>query len=277
MGYTFKEMWNDWYSFEKTPVSHGVSRKTPATMKRYQNDYVSFFKDTELEMMQMDRINCVQLVNALRKLFDKKNEKRVKNVICNLNDMFAYAYNCHRIEVNIFEQINRSDLLQVTKHSTIRNNDDLLTTDQCEAYMNYLYSREQITPRYMPTYAIEVAILMNLKLGEVAALRWCDVVDDSLFIWRTEQRDDFSSTKSVVSKNKPKQIKMSQRVKDIFDTMRDLDFNCEDWAYVFRTPNKKRYVESAIGNAVRRFGETVLGINNVNISRLQKSMVQNSI
>lgn len=277
-GYTFKEMWDDWYQYEEKLVLQGVGKKAPATLKHYQNDYVEFFKNTEIENMRMDNITPKHLEYILTRIFEGKNERRVKNVICNLRYMFVYANGTGKTDRDVFEYIDRQSLLKSTKPWIKEEGANLLTIDQCKAYIDYLHSREFNTPTYVPTYAIEVAILMNLKLGEVAALKWSDINGDYLSIHSMEQRDDFIGAKIITSKSSSRRSKIiPQRVKDIFGKMKQYGLSCDDYPYIFCYHDGKRYDESAIGNAVRRFGKKVLGDNNVSISRLQKSIKENII
>lgn len=270
MNYTFEEMWHDWFEYQKQSVLSGISMKTPATLKHYQNDYTEFFKDTELERMAMNEINSGELEIILIGIFDGKNEKRVKNVICNLDHMFMYALENNKIDVNMFKFVDRSYLLTQT---LITNKEkDSLTLDQFVAFMDYVHGREDATPRYMPSYAIELAVLTGMELGEVVALRWSCVRDERIYISEMERRDDFTSKKLIVNKKEVETVGITTQIRSILNRVNEFGSH-NDNDFMFCDPTGKRYVEAAIGNAVRRFGKKSLGINNVNISRLREAYI----
>lgn len=272
---TFATMWDEWYQFEEslTTCKNVKKRKAPATLKHYQNDYAEFFKDTELEKMRMDKISAGQLEDILMKLFDGKNERRVKNVIGYLNCAFSHAYKRERIKRNVFESVERVNLIAVTVAPKPKEDQErILTVQQLQTFAEYIYKRERETPEYMPSYAMELAVLTGMRIGEIVALKWSCIHADYISIDFAERRDDFTGERTIVEpKNqKHRKIPMFEDMHRLFEKIEALNYHNKE-GFIFCDSTGKRYTEPVVGNAVRRFGKASLGIDNVSIHRIRRT------
>lgn len=274
-GFTFADMWQEWYEHEeaKTKCNNIKMRKAPATLKHYQNDYKRFFEGSPIEKLRVDKTNEGELECTLAAIFLGENEKRIKNVIGYIDNAFKLAYKNRRIKENVFCFVDKDALLSVAIVPKPKADEEqILTEDQKQTFAEYVYKRERETPDYMPSYAMELSLLTGMRIGEIVALKWCCIDDKWIHVDFAERRDDFTGSRIIVEpKNrKHRKIPMSTDLKSLFSRIKALHHENAE-GFIFCDEDGKRYVESVIGNAVRRFGMASLGIKSVSIHRLRRT------
>lgn len=102
--------------------------------------------------------------------------------------------------MQIFAAYDLTDSHKLTFSELFEDDSERVLTD-CEMSALVKATRGQIArhPHYMPNYAILLAILTGMRVGEIVALRWFDIYDEYIHIDHSEHRLEFQSHEEAVA------------------------------------------------------------------------------
>ena len=213
---TFNTVYWNWRKIKDLDFGSGSSAD------RYDCDYRRFIEDSDLAKMPIDAINestiRVFMLSAIKGISSESAKKlfgQIKNAI-------RYA----RIEKIITD--NPTEFLTMrdfSKHCiiTIKPTEEKQYTDEdvskMLAFLKTEYARE---PYYMPLYAIEMAIYTGMRVGELAGLKWEDILDDSIYINRSEKYDSNKKCYFIgATKNgKPRHFPLNDQIKNLLERIK---------------------------------------------------------
>ena len=127
----------------------------------------------------------------------------------------------------------------------------------------------------MPDYAIEMAMLTGMRVGELAALKWNCVDDDYIHIDYSEHRLDYKDKPSELIVGEPKnrkhrKIPLTNDMYLLFGRIKSLSFT-EKAEFVFSDKYGERHTAQEIGlAAIRRCREA--GIEKGTIHRIRRTV-----
>ena len=136
-------------------------------------------------------------------------------------------------------------------------------------------ARHQDAPYYMPDYAIELAILTGMRVGELAALHWTDIDNDFIHIDYSEHRLDYSDKPSELIIGEPKNGKhrtlpLTDDIKTVLSKVKALGLKGKD-NFIFVHEDGTRYTAHDISCAVdRRASEA--GIKKTSIHGIRRTV-----
>ncbi|MBQ8234866.1 MAG: tyrosine-type recombinase/integrase, partial [Bacilli bacterium] len=128
---------------------------------------------------------------------------------------------------------------------------------------------------YMPDYAIELAMLTGMRVGELAALSW-DMLDENfIHIRRSEHRLDYRDKKSELIIGEPKNgkyrsIPITSEIRNLLNKIKTLNLQSEE-NFIFVREDGSRYTSHDISCAVNRRGKEV-GIEKVSVHRVRRTV-----
>ena len=125
----------------------------------------------------------------------------------------------------------------------------------------------------MPTYAIELAILTGMRVGELAALHWSDIHSGYINIDYSEHRIDHLDRPCELVIAEPKNRKhrkfpIAPEIQELFDKIKALGIQSE---FIFARKNGKRFTAHDISCACARRGLDA-GIEHVSIHRIRRTV-----
>ena len=115
---------------------------------------------------------------------------------------------------------------------------------------------EKKYPHYMPSYAIELAVLTGMRVGEIAALSWSAIDEKYICVTQAERRLDYSDRTSEIIIGKPKngkirRIPLTPEMKELFQKIRALGHPDRE-GFVFTEESGKRCKAHNISCAIAR-------------------------
>lgn len=222
---TFDELYKEWVDYKKSfcavkNVHKGIS---PSTIRRYQRDFDNYLKDSKLSGMPISAVTAVKLETILGDIVESNNmiESCASNVVGYIRQTFAYARRSGLLKENPCEYMDRKLVLSKCSLKPKKDDSDrVLTIAEMNSLRQSVREHEKKYPDYMPNYAIELAMMTGMRVGEIAALRWMSIDDGYIHIDESEHRLDYEDKPSELIIGEPKNQK--HRMVPLTDDMRNL-------------------------------------------------------
>ncbi len=277
---TFGELFEEWKKYKERFVSVSNKKKSlsPATIKRYNRDYKRFFKGTSFETMSIHKVTTPKLQMVLADIIEngKMNEKCAGNVIGYVMNAFAYARRSEYIQKDPAELIDKRLLLSMCVYTPPKNDSDrILTVDEMSKLQAATQKHEAEYPLYMPDYAIELAMLTGMRVGELSALHWGDIDSYYIHVDYSEHRYDYEDKKSELVIGEPKNgkhrvIPITPQIKHLLKRIKSLEVENKD-GFIFARPEGGRFTAHDISCAVdRRASEA--GVKKTSIHGIRRTV-----
>ncbi|MDD5934108.1 MAG: tyrosine-type recombinase/integrase [Clostridiales bacterium] len=192
-------MYDRWVDSQSVEVSEN-------TLAKYRSDYRRCIQNTEFEDMDIHDIN-----EEIIKKYLIQTTKRLglnKRALTNLAGYIRCTFNSARI--NRVIQYNPFDYIELKKiykfcNETHKSNAERIMSDQEMAKMlGAIKERKLEKDWYIPTYAVHMAILTGMRVGELSALAWTDIADDYIWLSKSEKRKRVVGNKPTIEIEKTK-------------------------------------------------------------------------
>jgi len=275
---SFKELFFEWISHKENVSGLGAKQIKPSTIKRYVNDYSRFIKGSSFEKKKISEISTADIERLLHRIVKTHSITTVcfNNVVGYIKGAFFFA----RKEKYLID--DPCFLLELAPirgccEDIIKNDTDITVSDE-EAGLLIKAIREDIKkhPLYMPNYAILLAFLTGMRIGELAALKWHCVRDGRIYIDYSEHRIDYRDKPSEIIIGEPKcrkhrVIPITPTIQALFDEINAVQKNNKIKATFVFEDKKKRYTAAQIGNCIRHRCENA-GIPNKCIHDIRRTV-----
>ncbi|MCI9175067.1 MAG: site-specific integrase [Lachnospiraceae bacterium] len=235
----FKDRYNIWIQRQ---LDCGVSNNT---INRYHFDYVRFFENSPIEFLDISQIDDEVLYSFLINRVKQKelSYRAAKTMFGMLNGIFHKAQKDKIISVNPCDSI---DFPIIKKHCKVQvektAEERVMSNEQMKLLFDIIAQNHRNKPNYIPPYAIELASLTGMRVGELAGLTWENVnfKEKHILIDRSEKYDRekkeyfIDTTKNAKSRFMP----MSGEIEALLKLVKKVEINygylCE---YVFANEN----------------------------------------
>lgn len=259
---TFKDAYDHWRSVQDTLVCHNTVCKYNTDRKRYF-DGTSFVKKNIQDMTEEDiKVFIVKTVK----------EKALCKKAC--KTLFSYIKNTiYSARVNKAIVGDPMEFLQAKQfyQYCVEKEKPLEQKIFSDLDLNSLHERFDLDhekkPDYIPTYAVQLASLTGMRVGEIVALKWEDVKMDYIVINKSEKYDRITK-EYIIDKTKNKKDRVFPKTKEIeklFNTVKYVEqingFLCE---WVFADKDGRIHapkVSSCIKNKCKQQGIRNRGIH----------------
>lgn len=181
---TFKMVYENWVAFQRTEV-------VANTIKKYNADYKRFFEGTSFENYHIKEITEEDIRSFISSTVREKKlcKKTLKSLYGYIKGTIHSALVNRVISENPMEYITAKqfykwcvEIPKSTEKRTVSDSDwNKLQAQIKEDHLN--------KPNYIPVYAIELARLTGMRVGELSALRWDSICSDYILIDKSEKYD----------------------------------------------------------------------------------------
>ncbi len=278
---TFKSMWQEWTVYRNSLVatenSNGLS---PLTLYRQETDYAKYFCDSELVNVSLKKITTAMLNDELLKIIQQKGvtKKAFTTIMGYLNDLFERAIDSGYIQQNPSKRVNTKMLRMKCQDKATHDDEERILND-IEIYklLDVIRKDEKATPKKAINYAIELSMYTGLRVGELAALKWSDIVDGVLYVYKSEHEVRVRGQKyeyriGDTKNRKHRGVPLSNDAIDVLDRLRIVS-DAKDDDFLFRDEKTgKRKTAKSIGSATTRRGNSA-GIKHVSIHRIRRTVI----
>lgn len=234
----FRDVFSDWLEFKSKIVSDG-------TVYHYRADYKRFFKDTDFENTAVSAINeetiLAFLSDRVKRL--ELTQRAMKALGGYINEVLESAVANRYISSNPYT-LAKPKLRLIAKQCVLRKpkseGERTLTPSEIKALVSQLYREYERKPGYISPYAIELALLTGMRIGELSALRWSDITDvitvrSSEKAHRPENGSIYYTVEGTKT-GRERQIPLTAAMSDLFRRIAEAEKNAgysKDTEFVF--------------------------------------------
>lgn len=198
---TVKEVFDEAENYRQN-----VRNRSANTIKRDKQAYERFIDD-KLSQMPINNVNA----EYLNKYVNDKNKKghykeRALDMFKSiLNIIFSYAYEKGVINSNPVDYINLQDYYKDCDLSVKSADERIFTPKEIEDIEKII--RESMRSEYDPqAYAILLSIKIGCRVGELPPLRWSDITNDGLHIYRQQIHNRTTNEFTIVGYTKNERL-----------------------------------------------------------------------
>jgi len=221
---TFKKMFEHWIVIQKS------KNRSENTITRYRNDYARCIEGSELERMDITNVNEETLIVFINDVIRRKGltYQALVNVSGNMRGVFKSAKINKVIPVNPFDYIDMTDFYDLCQQTTKTDEEKIVSEEELEKIFKVIDAKLVKHPYGMTLYAILLASLTGLRVGELSGLAWDDIKDTYIHIWQSEKRicekgkkaiyriDPFTKTK------KERRLPITNEIKELLSAIKDV-------------------------------------------------------
>ena len=243
---TFHGLYEEWLEYKATVTN------SPNTIKRHKQHYHKYFESSVLHQMKIKKIDELLLEQECNRIVKEFNLPRKEwcNAKTILNGMYEYAVRKKYLTEN---PMNKVQIL-VKFRQVVRKTGKTETYNSEElAELNKFLDRMYEETLDVSFLAVKVNFLLGLRVGELVALKWCDLCDSShLHIVREEIRDQTDNSYEVVEHTKTNRDRFVIVVPKTIDILKRIEKQGE---YIFMRDGE-RITSIRIATILRKFARS---------------------
>jgi len=222
---TIKNYSEEWLQINKSRIKKSTYTKYCCILDKHINPEIGSYKPSDITNLVIESFTTKLLIEK------DLSSKTVKDILVILKSILSYAFKQVSISINSIEIIYPKP-----QYKEMR----VLNTKEQETLLLYLTNNMDACK-----FGIIVAMFTGLRLGEICALQWKDIVRDegAIYVRKTMQRLKKSSTsdsqKTFISIDSPKSFS-SVRIIPLNDELSKLceKMRCSDKECYILTGNK---------------------------------------
>ena len=149
--------------------------RSDSTVKKYESDYERFFaKDGKITKKDITKITETDVEDFIFRLLGRLSLKKpaFRQMFYMLNGIFKKAKQDRIIKENPCDYIDIEVYSQRCEKQEFDQSKRVLDEDGCNHLMEILQKDRAKKPDYIPSYAVELALLTGMRAGELAFLQW---------------------------------------------------------------------------------------------------------
>lgn len=206
---TFSELYSAWLEYRKEMVGTKQGQLHPNTYRRYQRDYERYIKGTSFDKQIVSTITPVTIEKFLKNMVISHNltKRSLTNIIGYIRSSMFYARKRKLLKKNPMDLVDIKPIKGFCKVNAKSDKDRVLSTSDMNKLITTLHQKQASNDLYVQNYAIELATLTGMRVGELAALKWECVEDDILRIDYSEHRIDYEDKSCEYYIAEPKNCK----------------------------------------------------------------------
>ena len=236
----------------KPYIEWKIKRRNPSwnTIYKEENAFKKYIKDSELGKMKIKDVRREHIETFFFQHNKKIKSKELKNLKTVTNGIFEYAVTKEIIDTNYSKEFSVHDVKTLSEISSQTG----YTDEERIAILNALEGSRNI-------YDLSIIFIfcMCIRIGELRALRWCDIIgnDEKILIHRQiVAKKDESGKKHFVEVDYTKTghnsgiraFPLSKRAKKVLDIIR-AEYGEQE--YLFTGKNKKPIYETPLRKHLR--------------------------
>lgn len=277
---TFADLFNKWLDYKRKFVGAVNKNKglSPSTIRRFERDYDKYLSKCKFASAPIKTITPViletEIVNLIK--VNTMKERCANNLIGYIRQMFSYAKRSGLLQDSPSDMLDVRLLLSMCSYTEPKEDTDrVLTIEELHKLRDAVVAHEEKHPNYMPDYAIELAILTGMRVGEIAVLRWDSITDEYINVDFSEHRLDYKDKSCELVIGEPKnhkhrKIPMTAEIKLLLDRLKVLDTYDEN-GFIFARKDGSRYTGHDISCATARRASDA-GIQKTSIHGIRRTV-----
>ena len=241
---TVYSLYLEWLEYKKTITDSNN------TIKRHKQHYAKYFEKSVLHNKDIAEIESIWLEQQCNTIVKSNNLTRKEwvNIKTILSGMFRYAVRKGYITANPMSDIEIHVKFKQVVRKTSRT--ETYNTQELDALLEYIDTMYSKT-KDAAFMAVKLNFLMGLRVGELVALKWSDIIEHDIHIVREEVRDQETNTYSVVEHTKTNRDRFVTLVPKAVDILNSIERKTE---YIF-TRDGERITSRQIAYVLEKYAE----------------------
>lgn len=247
---TFADLYSYWLEHVHEMIGTKESLLSPSTYRRYQLDYDRYIKGTTFSQTLIKDITPITIEKFLITIVKKHNLIRrcYTNIVGYLRATFLYARKSGLLDKNPMELVDVKTIKGHCRVNKIKNSEQIISIPDMQNLIETLHDKQASNELYVQNYAIELATMTGMRVGELAALKWDNINDTYINIELSEHRLDYDDKPceyiiAGTKNDKERQFPLSPEIKNLLNRVKDIqDKNGIKSEFVFA--NKEGRVNS---------------------------------
>lgn len=226
---TFSDLYSDWLDYKHEMVGINKGQLHPNTYRRYQRDYERYIKDTTFDKQIVTKITPVDIEKFLKSMVVSHNLTKTcfVNIVGYLKGAMFYARKRGLLEKNPMDLVDLKPIKGFCNVIIKNDKDRVLSKSEMQKLITTLHTKQKSNDSYIQNYAIELATLTGMRVGELAALKWECIEEKFLKIDYSEHRIDYEDKPCEYYVGEPKnqkhrQFPMSDELKVLFKQIKEV-------------------------------------------------------
>ncbi len=259
---TFQKMYKKWRETQDVMVCDNTTRK-------YDTDYLRFFKNTEFENIIMENLTEENIKVFICSAVKEKNlnKKAAKTLFGYINNVVKSARINKVIVDNPMEFLEAKHFYKYCTETKKPIERKIVSDEEMKLLYEQFYKDYQEQPEYIPTYAVEFATLTGFRVSEISALRWDCITEEYIIVDKSEKYSRKTGEYSIgKTKNQKERIfPLTDEIKSLLSRVKKAEIKagyiCE---WVFANEDGRIHapiISSCTKNKCRQIGITEKGIH----------------
>ena len=248
----FKHKFDAWVERQK------ICGRSENTILKYESDYRRFFEGYPIEQYNINEIDEEVLSEHIKQVLEDKKIRwlALKDIMGYVNGVFEKAVRdrtiienpCKYIDLMMFKRFCYMPPVKTTSERTLSDKD-------IHTLIYNIQHPKAANVNYISCFAIEMALYTGMRVGELSALMWEDVIlSEGIMVIRHSEKYDRISRKSYVTITKNGKERVFPITPEITDLLkRIVDYETDrGWQgdFVFQD-SKGRLTKSKISDSMR--------------------------
>lgn len=277
---TFELLYFEWVENRRQYAGTKKGQLSVSTIRRYERDYERYIQKTKFSKKDITKINAIDLENLLMNIAEthELTKSSIDNIAGYIRNAFKYARKMRYVEYNITYDVDMKLVRTKCVEKAQNDEDRVLSTEEMQYLLEAIREHEE-KRFYIQDYAIELAMLTGMRVGEIAALRWSSITKDYIIIKESEHRLDYAdkTCEYIISHTKNGKIRrfpITKEIRALLARIRSVlaEKNISD-DFIF-SDKKGRVNSHTISCAINRRCEEA-GINKKSIHAIRRTVSSN--
>ena len=198
--YSFDDVYYLWRETQDQLVSDN-------SIAKYETDYNRFFRDTEFSKKLIEEVTEDDIKIFMCQTIKKKNlcKEPARKLFGYVSNTILCARKKHIIQDNPVEFLHAKDFYKYCTENFKPDSKKIISDNDMKVLRMQFQKDHEKNPNYIPTYAVELASLTGMRVGELSALRWDSITDKYIIIDKSEKTN---RKKNVFNIDKTKNSKI---------------------------------------------------------------------
>ena len=259
---TFMSVYHEWRSYQDLLVDEN-------SVAKYNTDEKRYFTDEKFFMKRVSSYIEEDLLVYIKKRVeeDKLCKSACKTFVGDIKRVFDFAQRKGYISQSPMAFVTPKEFYKYCVPSNRSKKSQVIESEDL-TQLRLIFEEDYIKqPWYMPTYAVELASLTGMRVGELAALRWDHMYKDYILVDSSEKYKRISKS-FAVENTKNEKIRKFPRTAEINEVLKRVKSAQETYIgmseWVFADKNGRIHahvISSCLKNKCKMLGITERGIH----------------
>lgn len=200
--------------------------------RRYQRDYERYIEGTSFDHLLISTITPIDIEKFLKSIVSTYNlgGRSLTNIMGYLRSNMVYACKRELLTTNPCLFVELAPIKGFCKTTRQKDSERILSNEDMAKLIATLHQKQSEDELYIQNYAIELATMCGMRVGELSALKWECVEDKVLRIEYSEHRLDFDDKPceyyiDETKNRKVREFPMTSAMKNLFERIREVQKN----------------------------------------------------